>query len=235
MADTGRTTVPIRLLWIATLFVLAVVSVSHLRVFIENRKLAVELAHLARTAKELKEELGVIEVADPKKVYVMPLTCHDHLSWKYRVYLPANKKFTLGIADDWASDGLPAADTSMWPIGFDRQFTMAISLRKGQFDVWGLAISMPNRALFSQINIDSAPWLADDNPAIPFTPQSANGTVAELVPDQPIPILSFRADSTASDSPEVLNDGLSVWLDPRIGMATRQPTALPLPQGNETN
>ena len=93
------------------------VTASHFR-------LTADVRQLRRKNKELRNELGFLDVTDPMKVYVKPLESLDALTWRVRVYLPPNKPFHLQVAHEWVDVGTPRIASGTGPISSSGEFTL---------------------------------------------------------------------------------------------------------------
>ncbi len=87
---------------------------------LKRRQTNLENARLRHEIAELRRETGYLEVADSRKLYAVVLPCLDDLTWRWRVYVPADH-----FALYWGFDGIGGA-------GIDAQHTkLGASLPQG--------------------------------------------------------------------------------------------------------
>ena len=124
----------ISLLSFILLVSLICVSVSHVQVTRDN-------VTLRQRVTDLEDDLGFIKVEDPDKVYVRQLESVESLTWRFRIYLPPNKRYMIKNKIGRGGSGSS--------LQLDEQVTLTVGLKPSQRvspDGWEFRYVMPGRA-----------------------------------------------------------------------------------------
>jgi len=226
MSDRKAVLPRFSILWLLTLMLLACISESHYRVSQHNLQQSVEICDLTQSVKEFRDELGHIEVTDPTKAYVRQLACSEPFTWKYRVFLPANKPFGIRIAPEWSKDGMPGSGSGGGPIHHDRQFTMTVNVSMRPDGRRFTNVATPRFTSNSMIPANRTSWITSMK-TIHGT--SHLGAAIQHDADSIVPIVTYRAqEHSFSDTPPTdSTDGITVWLEPMAPIVVAKPKAAP--------
>jgi len=116
------------------------VSVSHFRVTRENLRLKQE-------NERLRVDLGYLNITDKDKVYLRRLETFEELTWRFRVFLPPNKRYRF-------SEDLGKVTSSSTMEQHDTQFTLTVAIRRNPDGEWRLKTTRPGHGTTSSIDSD---------------------------------------------------------------------------------
>ena len=172
---------------------LVCVSVSHV---VSHVRVSRQVQELQGENRELRDELGYIDVKNPAKAYIKPLHPVKELEWKVRVYLPAGRKYTRHF---WVEKPTKVSVTEFTDEG---QFTMtAVFERNAAEGSWFFRLVTPRSGLVFRVSEESV-----KTGTMSFSVYG-HGEQIEVDPDKPIVLLRGRKPV----GPEVK---FKVWLEP---------------------
>jgi hypothetical protein len=98
-----------------------------------------EVAPLRTEVRRLRNEVGELMIADDTKIYALNVRTNDDLTWKWRVYLPKNRRYRLNLVSNPVPEsGYPAANSysgssSSVEAG---EYVVEIAIRKDANGTW---------------------------------------------------------------------------------------------------
>jgi hypothetical protein len=200
-----------------------------------------EVGPLREANRQMRTELGLLNIEDSKKAYAISLPTFEDDSWKWRIYLPAGGNYTLNSYSgrlpsasqqhdkEWyramRKDGVGSSSTIS---GFEGEFMLeAKAVQQGKD--WMLVTKSIKREGNSSvsgggktsISQPSGDWLSDRRSRI--TSSDASVTQKSFEPDAPILLLLGQLPVITetpgggfnAQSPTGASDGFALWLEPR--------------------
>jgi len=229
-AGAGRWPEPrfsLRGLLAATAF-LAVV-VSHVNTSLNLRRTERTIAQQHAELKRMRNELGVFDVEERNKAHVLFVRQMDEKAWRWRVYLPSQRRYMM----KWAIDDVPDKGlASQWEgqqfqvLGRDDlTFTFDVFLRKGADGKWRWFLRRTGPGSSGELTCDAAadhPLIAPSQPISGRIECGGAGQVTLSDPNEPlvlfryqfIPQAEYEAAQAQGQQPAGTFPGIIVWIEP---------------------
>jgi hypothetical protein len=201
---------------------LALVTVSHVYT-------SVKLRQANESVKQLREEVGYLDIEDPTKVHVLALETTEPDTWRWRVYIPKGNTYAWRLAsENLPRTGLPDGGTSGISnenySARDNEMLVTAALHQRPHGIGELVVTSRISGSRDQMS-DATHRIAADSFAwretTPGQERDVLGerTTAILDPAGPIVLLKVRALEKQSDSSFQPSTkpmpGIAVWLEPR--------------------
>lgn len=211
---------------LATLILVATIICVLVALWATSRRLEETRHQLASVQDELqkyRDELGYLTITDPNKVHAIGVRTPGRLQWRWRVWLPGNRRFRLHTA----TGGVPQDGIS----GFGEIVFMSSTIRSGEFLLhayiekdhkarWLLHVEVPSGGGSVFIPENEGPWVGGE----------AGYNIEQVRPDRthsfqpgaPAVLLRLRVltivekhddGSTSYRAPEEPCDGLMIWIE----------------------
>ena len=189
---------------LATLFVVFTIAAVLIAGWAASRRLDDAAAEI----QKYRNEVGQLTIADRQRVHAIGVRVTGRLEWKWRVYLPENRRFQLRLV----TGGVPQRGTpepgeslgSSMPFQGSGEFLVLAKVEKDYRGEWGLAANTPDFVVFSPI--PSFDWLQRGGwGASEIGPGGTNS----VEPGQPMVLLRARI----GQQPPTPCDGLMVLIE----------------------
>ena len=158
------------------------------------------MLELRQENEDLKEDLGYIKIEDPDKVYVRQLETVEMLTWRFRVYLPPEKRYFV-----MARIGRKGGGSGIQKL--NEQFTITIGLQRseqGSSDGWDLRYTMPDRSGSTMADAQAVRKMLESDAFSIFERVQIRREAKEFAADADVELLRFS------------NGEFRVWLEPHI-------------------
>ena len=180
----------------------------------------VELAEKTAQLKEYRDEMRYLDVEDETKIHAINIPGFGRKSWRWRIYLPPDRKFRLRVAyDDVPASGIPsnAPDLMMCelPPG-ESILTATVSNESGQ---WRLVLysetdGNQNFDFATDVNGAKTDWLAKRG-GCSVNVAGISSTV-NAATDEPFVLVSYRDGLSPRPGVTATNpnptDGVILWI-----------------------
>jgi hypothetical protein len=140
------------LLWLTVCCALLFTSVVMYRRMVVAERQTV-LAEQRRMEAEsqaalMRKAAGCLVIGDPKLVHGFEVETHEHMAWKWRLFLPSHRRFVLKVATgDLPPQGMPNDEPNETPLGLDGEIAIKATLRKTTWNTWEMILSYSNEKL----------------------------------------------------------------------------------------
>ncbi len=190
---------------------IVILSASHLLTSLQLRTARQEL-------NSLRNDAGWLEVADPKSINVIAIPSYEHLTFRWRVHLPAGGAFKLMAAEDGIRVGLPAqrADASSVAQlkGAGREFIIAVAIHRDHNGNWCYGVDTSDGVL-RNYPIANAMWL--ENVSDFVSSQVGKNRTESSLPGSAQLLLTLRRPTRTATGWELDDDtptdGLVFWIE----------------------
>jgi hypothetical protein len=197
----------------------------------------IELASAEDELQKYRDEMGYLTITDPNKVHAIGVRTPGRLQWRWRVYLPENRRFRLHtVTGAVPKDGIPGPGGR---IGMSSTIQSGEILlhayverdHKGQ---WLLHVDDASGGGSVSIPENNGPWVGGE---AGFTfEQVRPGNTQAFQAGAPVVLLRLRVhrivekqeDGTTSHrAPEEPCDGLMIWIEEATSNPPNRPSPPP--------
>jgi hypothetical protein len=175
-----------------------------------------ETNRLRAENRKLREELGVLNVEDSTKFYARSLPVNDTLHWRWRLYFPAHRRYTIKVqTEEIGDDGFHHSSAT----SFDAEkgeYTFEAEARKGKTG-WTDINIRTSTGQFGTSTETMKPGF-DDWSAGSYSSSQLDKASKEYDPAKPLELLRLRAmkrtSATTSSGVAEPGPGLLIWIEP---------------------
>ena len=212
--------------WLLAATAFLAVFGSHLNTSLNLRRAQQAIAEQQAELKRLRSELGIFAISDPAKAHVLFVSQPEDKLWRWRVYLPPQRRYLMKWAtDDVAGQGLATQWEGQDFQAFahdDPTFTVDVFLRKGSDGKWRWFLRHPWGELTREVPADH-PLVTPMQPIVIRGDPRNNARELELSdPRQPvvlfryqlIPQAEYDAAQAKGEQPTGPYPGIMVWIEP---------------------
>ena len=209
----------IRFSLIGTLTVTLIVALTATTVVLYRR-----IRELEPALHKLRNEVGELTVDDPELPHAIKIPDYDDTSFRWRLYLPAGKKFVLRCVASTSipARGLPSIESGehfmSWEFDStrsDTEWIQAIAFDKDRQGDWRLVLSRGSerRSVTRLLPDEMQGWLEEEqSPALII---SGLGATVSAKPGEPLVLFWQLRKKTVPDGPEIVEPtiGVVAWVE----------------------
>lgn len=173
---------------------------------------------------KLRNEVGELTVGDPELPHAIKIPSYDDASFRWRLYLPAGKKFVLHCAASTSipARGLPSIESGEYFMSWEFDSTrlgtdwiQAIAFDKDRQGDWRLVLSRESegRSVTRLLPDEMQGWLEEEqSPALII---SGQGATVSANPGEPLILFWQLRKKIVPDGPEIVEPttGVVVWIE----------------------
>jgi hypothetical protein len=170
-----------------------------------------EVRTLRTENQKMREELGILDIADRSKSYIRSVKAKEDKTWRWRMYLPKEKYLSVGLVthDIPRSERMPGmaaqAGKRTFPAG---EFELSVYLQQDVQGRWQAVFETPNGRSRQLIEPQHSEWITRSG----FSSSSdVSSTSAEIKLGQPVVLLHLN-EMMKAGPPDTKSPGLLVWL-----------------------
>ena len=180
-----------------------------------------ELVPMRREVRQLRDNAGVLSIDDPSKLQAIAVDTYTHNAWKWRVWIPAGKKYSLRFAGSQIpkKDLFPDVHQSLRgdskAEGHEIEVVARIEKRlSGQLL---LAVNSGSVTTYHAINEKDAKWLVDSSSG--WTSEGVGKSTTVAKSDSPFVLMRrrvfYRKGSVPPTPQPDVTDGVLIWIEER--------------------
>jgi hypothetical protein len=221
---------------LATLILAATIVCLLVALWATSRRLQETRLELALAQDELQKyrnELGYLTISDSNKVHAIGVRTPGRLRWRWRVYLPENRRFRLHtVTGGVPKDGIaaPGKRTGMSSTIQSGECLLHAYVERGHNGKWLLFVDKPSGSGSVSIPENEGRWVEE---GLGWSIQQIKpGSMQVFEPGRPAVLLRLRVHTivekhedgrTSQRAPEEPCDGLMIWIE-------EEPASQPGPQ-----
>ena len=173
---------------------------------------------------KLRNEVGELTVDDPELPHAIRIPDYDDTSHRWRLHLPAEKKFVLrcAVSTSIPAQGIPSIESSKcfmsWEFrstGVDTDWIQAIAFDKNRQGVWRLVLSRGSEwhSVSRPLPDEMQGWLEEEQS--PVWSISGKGATVSAKPGEPLILFRQRRVAVIEGEPlsEEPTTGVVAWIE----------------------
>jgi len=181
-----------------------------------------ELMPMREEVQALRDETGQLTISDVEQIHAIQIATDYPLAWKWRVYIPAGRRFRLAHQTHQISkEGLPEANGLN--ISGPKEFVVTVKLDKQPDGRWRSGVSCDGVTTYQAFPEDANRWLTEGQAGSQF--KQVHRTVSVEKPGEPFVLLRQRVFYNRGQIPPAnepaRTDGLLVWLSEEMSNANK--------------
>ena len=168
----------------------------------------------------LRNDVGYLTVQEPGLIHAIAVPSYEHLTFRWRMHLPANRAFVIRtVQDQLTQDGIPSTRDdclTVWriqPSNVEREFILTFAVRRDHTGQWGYVVEVSDSNVMRHYALEGASWLDDVNNIV--SAQTGRKETVSETPEHGLPLLRvLRETRTATgglvdDTPR---QGVLLWI-----------------------
>ena len=168
-----------------------------------------ELTKLRAENRRLRNEVGELSINDPAKFYAMAVPMDEPFTWKWRVWIPAGRRFDL----NYTSENIPSAGFPNPNGAFENlppgEHVVVYRIRKDPIDGHWKERVLCNSSSMGEREQDWVAWPRSKS----ADQEGVNRHSKEFPTDKPLVLARRRVGPVGSEIPDP-SPGFMVWLEP---------------------